>query len=61
MAYKRDLSKPLAPTYGDDKKKKKGSKRMTKTLTDRGRMTKTLTDRGRMTKTLTDRVFSKKN
>ena len=23
MAYKRDLSKPLAPTFGDDPKKKK--------------------------------------
>jgi len=23
MKYKRDLSKPLAPTYGDEKKKKK--------------------------------------
>jgi len=47
MAYKRDLSKPLAPTFGDDKKKKKkkGSKRMTRTLTDRGKMTRTLTDR----------------
>ena len=22
MAYKRDLSKPLAPTYGEDKKRK---------------------------------------
>tara|TARA_R100001460_G_scaffold99636_1_gene142928 strand:- start:331 stop:672 length:342 start_codon:yes stop_codon:yes gene_type:complete len=26
MAYKRDLSKPLAPTFGDDDKKKKKKK-----------------------------------
>jgi len=26
MKYKRDLSKPLAPTYGDDDKKKKSGK-----------------------------------
>jgi len=28
MAYKRDLSTPLAPTHGEDKKKKKPSREM---------------------------------
>ena len=40
MAYKRDLSKPLAPTFGDDKPKRKVRKTKVRGITKRKEVTK---------------------